>query len=141
MRRELEYSSDEYDEEIEMEPRPSIPRAHHPILRIRSHAGRRAGGRNVGFEGVPERAPTRKEGTVAEGSNGRSQQRENTEVNLPPLLAAHLGRTEGGVPLQPPTHLVWEVTQVHSTQEEVSLPLAYIPSFQFKVILQTFIPP
>lgn len=101
MRRELEYSSDEYDEEIEMEPRPSTHRAHHPILRIGSPASRRVEGRSVGFEGVPERTPTRKEGTVAEGSNGRSRQRENAEVNLPPLLAAHLGRTEGGIPLQP----------------------------------------
>jgi hypothetical protein len=84
-----------------MELRPSIPKAHHPILRIGSPAGRRAGGRNVGFEGVPERTPTRRERTVADGSNRRSQQRENTEVNLPPILAAHLGRTEGGVPLQP----------------------------------------
>ena len=38
---------------------------------------------------------------MAEGSNGRSQRRENMEVNLPPLLAAHPGRTEAGVPLQP----------------------------------------
>jgi hypothetical protein len=101
MRRELEYSSDEYDEEIEMEPRPSAPRTTHPVLRIGSPVGRRIGGRNVGFEGVPERTPTKREGTVAAGSNGRSRQRENTEVNLPPLLAAHLGRTEVGIPLQP----------------------------------------
>ena len=73
MRKELEYSSDEYDEEIEMEPRPSITRAQHPILRIGSPTGRRVGGRNVGFEGVPERTPTRREGTITEGSQGRSQ--------------------------------------------------------------------
>lgn len=101
MRRELEYSSDEYDEENKMEPRPSAPRAYHPILCIGSPVSRRAARKNVGFEGVPERTPTRKEGIVAEGSNERSQQRENTEVNLPPFLAAHLGKTEGGVPLQP----------------------------------------
>ena len=59
------------------------------------------GRRSVGFEGVPERTPTRREWAIVEGSNGRSQRRENTEVNLPPLLAAHLGRTEAGVPLQP----------------------------------------
>lgn len=57
MRRELEYSSDEYDEEIEMEPRPSIPRAHHPILRIGSPASRRVEGRNVGFHGFPKELP------------------------------------------------------------------------------------
>ena len=101
MRRELVYSSDEYDEEIEMEPRPSVPETHRPILRIGSPTTRRAGGRSVGFEGVPERTPTRREGIVTEGSNGRSRQREISEVNLPPLLAAHLRRTEGGVPSQP----------------------------------------
>ncbi|PWA78384.1 reverse transcriptase domain-containing protein [Artemisia annua] len=101
MIRELEYSSDKSAEEMEMEPRPSAPGVTHPILRIRSSTGRRTGGRSVGFEGVPERPLTRREGTVTEGSNGRSQQREASEVNLPPLLAAHLGRTEAGVPLQP----------------------------------------
>ena len=50
MRRELVYSSDEYDEEIEMEPRPSVPETHRPILRIGSPTTRRAGGRSVGFE-------------------------------------------------------------------------------------------
>ena len=84
-----------------MEPRPSIHRAHHPILRIGSPASRRVEGRSVGFKGVPERTPTRKEGTISEGSNGRSRQRENAEVNLPPVLAAHVGRTEGGISLQP----------------------------------------
>lgn len=101
MRRELEYSSDEYDEEIEMEPRPSTSRANHPVLRTGSPASRKTNGRNVGFDGVPERTPTRRDGTIVEGSNGRSQQRGNTEASLPPLLAAHLGRTEAGIPLQP----------------------------------------
>lgn len=99
MRRELEYSSDEYDEEMEIESRPSAPGVTHPILRIGSPTGRRTRRRSVGFEGVPERPPTRREGTVTEGSKGRSQRMEASEVNLPLLLAAHLGRIETGVPL------------------------------------------
>jgi hypothetical protein len=39
MRRELEYSSDEYDEEIEMEPRPSAQGATPSALRIGSPIG------------------------------------------------------------------------------------------------------
>jgi hypothetical protein len=90
-----------YDEEIEMEPRPQAQGVTYSALRIGSPSGRRMGRRSIGFEGVPERTPTRREGVIAKGSNGRSQRRENIEVNLPPLLAAHLGRTEAGVPLQP----------------------------------------
>ena len=69
MRRELEYSSDDYDGEIEMEPRPLVQGVMQSALMIGSSSGRRMGRRSVGFERVPERAPTRKEGTMKEGSN------------------------------------------------------------------------
>ena len=101
MRRELEYSSDDYDEEMEMEPRPQSQGVTHSAMRIGSPSSRRTNGRSVSFKGIPERVPTRREGTMAEGSNGRSQQRKSTQVNLPPLLAAHLGRNEAEVPPQP----------------------------------------
>ena len=61
MRRNLEYSSDEYDEEIEMEPRPSTPWATPSTLRIGYPVGRRTGGRSVSFEEIHEKAPTRRE--------------------------------------------------------------------------------
>ena len=64
MRRELEYSSDDYDEEIEMEPRPQSQGVTHSALRIGSPSSRRTSRRSVGFKGVPERAPTRREGVI-----------------------------------------------------------------------------
>ncbi|GJZ13955.1 hypothetical protein Tco_0549185 [Tanacetum coccineum] len=76
-----------------------------PALRIGSPVIRRANGRTVQFEGISDRAPN---GTVrtaeekrGEVSNGRSGNGGNVEVNLPPLLAAHLGRTKAEVLLQP----------------------------------------
>ncbi|GJW78850.1 reverse transcriptase domain-containing protein [Tanacetum coccineum] len=65
----LEYFSEDYDEELEMEPRPKLTRAATPPLR------------GEGLQKKPR------------GNGGQS-------VNLPPLLAAHLGRGENGKPLQ-----------------------------------------
>nr|GEU70684.1 reverse transcriptase domain-containing protein [Tanacetum cinerariifolium] len=66
----LEYFSEDYDEEQEMEPRPEPTRAATPPLRVTS----------------PRiQAPI--------GNEGQS-------VNLPQLLAAHLGRGKNGKPLQ-----------------------------------------
>ncbi|GJU70452.1 hypothetical protein Tco_1256711 [Tanacetum coccineum] len=76
LRTELEYFSEDYDEEREMEPRPEPTRAATPPLRVASPR----------IRGRPsEEAPR--------GNGGQS-------VNLPPLLAAHLGRGENGQPLQ-----------------------------------------
>ncbi|GKA06844.1 hypothetical protein Tco_0686068 [Tanacetum coccineum] len=68
--------SEDYDEEREMEPRPEPTRAATPPFRVTSP---RIRGRPL------EEAPR--------GNGGQS-------VNLPPLLAAHLGRGENGKPLQ-----------------------------------------
>ncbi|GKB77088.1 hypothetical protein Tco_0943983 [Tanacetum coccineum] len=76
LRTELEYFSEDYDEEREMEPRPEPTRAATPPLRV---ASPRIWGRPL------EEAPRR--------NGGQS-------VNLPPLLAAHLGRGENGQPLK-----------------------------------------
>ncbi|GJS98563.1 reverse transcriptase domain-containing protein [Tanacetum coccineum] len=78
LRNELEYFSEDYDEEREMEPRPEPNREATPTLRLR-------GGRNV--EGIRPLEIEAKED-------------ENRGVNLPLLLAAHLGRNESGKPLR-----------------------------------------
>ena len=54
---ELEYSSKEYDEEIEAEPRPSHNEQTCPYLRNGSMVIRRPNGKTVGFEGVQESVP------------------------------------------------------------------------------------
>ncbi|GJS04116.1 hypothetical protein Tco_0320624 [Tanacetum coccineum] len=72
----MEYSSEDYHEEIEAEPRPPSNGQARPALRIGITSERRG-----------------------EVSNGRTGNGGNVEVNLPPLLAAHLGRTEAGAPL------------------------------------------
>ncbi|GKC13080.1 hypothetical protein Tco_1009862 [Tanacetum coccineum] len=76
LRTELEYFSEDYDEEREMEPRPEPTRAATPPLRIAS----------PWILGRPSKEAPR-------GNGGQS-------VNLHPLLAAHLGRGENGQPLQ-----------------------------------------
>ncbi|GJS96300.1 hypothetical protein Tco_0803268 [Tanacetum coccineum] len=62
---------------------------------------RRSNGRNVRFEGVPERASRRVERVaeerIWEKSNGRIGNGMHG-VNLPPLLAADLERTKAGAP-------------------------------------------
>ncbi|GJS42319.1 hypothetical protein Tco_0567362 [Tanacetum coccineum] len=78
-----EYFSEDYDEEREMEPIPEPTRAATSPLRIASPRNRRWMKRKVG---ISEEAPR--------GDGGQS-------VNLPLLLAAHLGRGENGQPLQP----------------------------------------
>ena len=124
-----------------MKPRPSAPVATPSALRIGSPIGRRTGGRSVSFEGVPERAPTRREGVAGEGSNGRSQRRDNSEVNLPPLLAAHLGRTETGMPLQP-SHA--SGVEGHQPQFNMGGSLPHngmYPQFQIQSYPQNLYPP
>ncbi|GJX11313.1 reverse transcriptase domain-containing protein [Tanacetum coccineum] len=69
----LEYLSEDYDEELEMEPRPERTTEVTPPLRTRSPRGNR-----------PSEAGTEE--------NGRR------EMNLPPLLTAYLGRSEDGQP-------------------------------------------
>ncbi|GKC13016.1 reverse transcriptase domain-containing protein [Tanacetum coccineum] len=79
---ELEYVSEDYDEEREMEPRPKPVRAVNPPLQAASLRVRRRRERGVG--------------PSEEASRGNGSQ----NVNLPPLLAAHIGRSENRQPLQ-----------------------------------------
>ncbi|GKD28886.1 hypothetical protein Tco_1239664 [Tanacetum coccineum] len=72
LRTELEYFSEEFDEERVMEPRPESARETTPVLRKESP---RAFKRSV-------------------------EDNMHQEVNLPPLLASHLRRNDNGLPLQ-----------------------------------------
>nr|GEY66228.1 reverse transcriptase domain-containing protein [Tanacetum cinerariifolium] len=72
---ELEYFSEDYDEELEMKIRPERTREFTPPLRTRSPRGN---------------GP----------SEARAEENERQEMNLPLLLAAHLGRNEYGQPLR-----------------------------------------
>nr|GEX45389.1 hypothetical protein [Tanacetum cinerariifolium] len=95
---ELDY----FSEEKEMKSRPVPIRKTIPVPRIGSSRARRQRKRVVKFK----YAPNRDGGKVERNYEGRrpSKYRANDNksqgVNLPPLLAAHLGRSENGQPLQ-----------------------------------------
>ncbi|GJT97817.1 hypothetical protein Tco_1093335 [Tanacetum coccineum] len=102
LRTELEYFSEDYDEEREMEPRPERTREVTPPLRTRSPRVRRQRERVVGFEEAPNKEGSRT-GRNTEGnrpSEDGAEENGRREMNLPLLLAAHLGRNENGQPLQ-----------------------------------------
>ncbi|GJX84271.1 hypothetical protein Tco_0335045 [Tanacetum coccineum] len=85
-----------------MEPRPRPTRETTPPLRPRSPRVRRQQERVVGFEEAPNREGSRA-GRNVEGSRpSKIETRENGSrgMNLPPFLAAHLGRNESGQPMQ-----------------------------------------
>ncbi|GJR04093.1 hypothetical protein Tco_0527077 [Tanacetum coccineum] len=87
LQRDLEYSSEDYDQEIKAEPRPSSNGRTRFALMIGSPIVRRLNGRTFGFEGVSERAPNGVERTTdkrrIEVSNGRTSNEGNEEVNSP----------------------------------------------------------
>ncbi|GJW83445.1 hypothetical protein Tco_0156590 [Tanacetum coccineum] len=94
----------------EMEPRPRPTRETTPTLRSRSPRVCRQRERVVGFEEVSNREGSRA-GRNAEGSRPleiRARENGNMGMNLPPLLAAHLGRNESGQPLQSSLTSVYE---------------------------------
>ncbi|GJR76066.1 hypothetical protein Tco_0088431 [Tanacetum coccineum] len=98
----LEYFSEDYDEEREIELRPEPNREATPPLRLRSHVVRRQREIIIGFEEASNREGSRG-GRNAEGSRPseiETRENGNKGVNLPPLLAAHLGRNESCQPLQ-----------------------------------------
>ncbi|GJT59613.1 hypothetical protein Tco_1003146 [Tanacetum coccineum] len=102
LRTELEYFSKDYDDEREMEPRRERTREVTPPLRARSPKIRRQRERVVGFEKALNREG-RRTGRNTEGnrpSKAGAEENGRREMNLPPLLAAHLGRNENGQPLQ-----------------------------------------
>ncbi|GKE40091.1 hypothetical protein Tco_1463496 [Tanacetum coccineum] len=96
LRIELEYFSEDYDEELEMEPRPERAREVTPPLRRQCE-------RVIGFEETPNRERDRIRGNTKGNGPSEAGVEENgrREMNLPPLLVAHLGRSEDGQPPRP----------------------------------------
>nr|GEU83465.1 putative ribonuclease H-like domain-containing protein [Tanacetum cinerariifolium] len=92
----LEYFSEDYDEEFEMEPRPEGTRKVTPPLHTRLPRVRRQCEKVVGFKEAMN-----KEGSIA-GRNTKgsrpskvgAEENGRREMNLPLLLATHLGRNE-----------------------------------------------
>ncbi|GJZ70689.1 hypothetical protein Tco_0634540 [Tanacetum coccineum] len=95
----MEANYEDYDEEREMELRLEPHREATPTLRPRSPVVCRQRERVVGFEEAPNREGSRR-GRNAEGIRPSEIEAENRGVNLPPLLAAHLGRNKSGQPLR-----------------------------------------
>ncbi|GKE21867.1 hypothetical protein Tco_1433379 [Tanacetum coccineum] len=95
------YFREDYDEEREMEPRPEPARAVTSPLRAASPRVGRRRERVVGFEETQNRGESR----VERSNEGRRPSEEasrgngSQNVNLPSLLAAHIGRSENGQPL------------------------------------------
>ncbi|GKC91350.1 reverse transcriptase domain-containing protein [Tanacetum coccineum] len=98
----LEYFSEEYDKEREMEPRPIRNRKSTPVLSMRSPRARRQRERMVDFEDIPNRYGSMVERNfegrrpLGLGADNNGSQR----MNLPTLLVAHLRRSENGQLLQ-----------------------------------------
>ncbi|GJU44274.1 hypothetical protein Tco_1201540 [Tanacetum coccineum] len=98
----LEYFSEDYDEQREMESRPERTREVTLPLRTRSPRVRRQHERVVGFEEVLNREGSRT-GRNTKGnrpSEAGVEENGRREMNRSLLLAAHLGRNENGQPLQ-----------------------------------------
>nr|GEU32925.1 hypothetical protein [Tanacetum cinerariifolium] len=94
----IKYFSEYYDEEQEMEPRPEPTREATPPLWLRSPRVRRQRERVVGFKDSPNWEGCGA-GRNADGSRPsaiEATKNGNRGINLPPLLAAHLGRNKSG---------------------------------------------
>nr|GEW64835.1 reverse transcriptase domain-containing protein [Tanacetum cinerariifolium] len=106
---ELEYFSEDYDKELKMEPRPKRIREVTLPLRTRLPRVRGQRRRVVGFEETQSRERNRIKRNIEgnEPSEARAEENRRREMNLLPLLVAHLGRREDG---QPPCS---SLTSVH----------------------------
>ncbi|GKD39459.1 hypothetical protein Tco_1259666 [Tanacetum coccineum] len=102
LRTELEYFSEDYDEEREIEPRLIRIRETNPVLYTRSPRTRRQKEMMVDFENVPNRDGGRvKRNSKGGRPSGRGADNDRSQgMNLLPLLAAHLGRSKNGQSLQ-----------------------------------------
>nr|GFA43765.1 hypothetical protein [Tanacetum cinerariifolium] len=85
---ELEYFSEDYDEELEMEPRPERTREVTPPLHTRSPRARRQRERIVGFEEAPNKERSRIRRNV-EAHLGRSK---DDQLPRSSLTSVHGGR-------------------------------------------------
>nr|GEW84569.1 auxilin-like protein [Tanacetum cinerariifolium] len=97
-----EYFNEDYDEEREMKPRQEPARAVTPPLRAASPWVCRRRKRVVGFEESQNRGENRVERNSEGGRPLEKALRGNgsQNVNLPLLLAAHIGRSKNGQSLQ-----------------------------------------
>ncbi|GKD98476.1 hypothetical protein Tco_1382373 [Tanacetum coccineum] len=102
LRTELEYFREDYDEEREMELRPEPARAVTPPLRAVSPKVHKRRERVVGFEETQNKGESKVERNNKGGRPSKEASRGNggQNVNLPPLLVVHKGRSENGKPLQ-----------------------------------------
>ncbi|GJV69369.1 hypothetical protein Tco_1484878 [Tanacetum coccineum] len=113
LRIELENFSEDYDEELEIEPRTERTREVSPPLRTRSPRVCRQRERVVEFEEAPNKEISRI-GRNIEGNGpleAGAEENGRQEMNLPPILAAHLGRNGDG---QPPRS---SLTSVHGGRQ------------------------
>nr|GEV61837.1 hypothetical protein [Tanacetum cinerariifolium] len=85
-----------------MEPRPGPARAVAPPLQAAFPKVRRRRERVVGFEETQNKGEIRVERNNEVGRPSEEEPRESRSqnVNLPPLLASHIGRSKNGQPLQ-----------------------------------------
>nr|GEW98288.1 hypothetical protein [Tanacetum cinerariifolium] len=98
----IEANYEDYEEKREMEPRSGPTRETTPPIQPRSPKVRRQRERVVGFEKAPNREGSRA-GRNAKGSRPleiETRENGNRGMNLPPILAAYLGRNESSHPLQ-----------------------------------------
>ncbi|GJU80215.1 reverse transcriptase domain-containing protein [Tanacetum coccineum] len=123
LRTELEHFSKDYDEEREMESRSEPVKAATLPLRAASPRVRRRRERVVGFEETQNRGESRVERNSEGGrpSEEASRGDGSQNVNLPPLLATHIGRSENGQPLQSSLTSVYG-GQTLSNNKEGNLP-------------------
>ncbi|GJW25437.1 hypothetical protein Tco_0039248 [Tanacetum coccineum] len=104
LKTELEYFSEDYDEEREMEPRPERTRKVTPPLRTRSPRVCRQREMVVGFEEAPNREGSRT-GRNTEGnrpSEAGAEENGRPEMNLPPLWQPTWEGTRMGNLCNPP---------------------------------------
>ncbi|GJX89000.1 reverse transcriptase domain-containing protein [Tanacetum coccineum] len=102
LRIELDCYCEEYDEERVMEPRPARVMESTLVLRTGSPRAQRQRVRVVEFKDAPNRDGSRvkREPKARRPSEQKGEDSKNHGVNLPLLLAAHLGRNKNGQPLQ-----------------------------------------
>nr|GEY67601.1 hypothetical protein [Tanacetum cinerariifolium] len=102
LRTELDYYCDEYDEESAMEIRLAHVMETNLVLRTGSSRAQRQRVRVVDFKDAPNRdgSSVKREPEGRRTSKQRGESNRNHKVNLPPILAAHLGKNKNGQPLQ-----------------------------------------
>ncbi|GKE77382.1 hypothetical protein Tco_1543502, partial [Tanacetum coccineum] len=91
----------EYDEEREIEPRPTRAQETTTVPQVASLRIQRQRERVVELEDAPNREGSKIERNTEGGrpSERRVEDNGSQGMNLPPLLVAHLGRRENGQPL------------------------------------------